>query len=216
MMMDQTTREEPDMGKPLEFEFEPDDPDKPGQMNLRLIATPRERSDYIDRCLAAVGYSVYLFGYHLYCDGIATPVFLPESFVDFSVTDAASVNDTVYPDHAAALAALPPLCPAPGSQVPYAYFRGAGGAVVAPTVFAPATTPRTIDTILTARQMLSDMVQHELATLAISLAGGLVVQRVLTRIVRASETGFSRRPRTPDTEPGPGGGVFRGGGRRPW
>ena len=173
----------PTASSSMEFEIEPDDPSRPGQINLSVYS-PMNDPDYVERRLQAVGFSIYLGGCHLYCDGLSIPVLLPDSHIDFTVGTAVAISTTVYSDRAAADAALQ-AAPAPaGRATRYAFYRGAGGALIVPTIFCPVTTPRTIKTLLTARRILADEVQKELVMLALSIVGGMVLRSILTRIVR--------------------------------
>jgi Domain of unknown function (DUF4157) len=157
---------------------------------------PRIHSDYVDRRVQAVGYGIYLGGYLLYCEGLELPVFVPESFVNLGLTNAASVNNSVYPDYDSAQAAIPYGPWAEGQAAPYAYYRAAGGALplIVPTMFSPATTPRTVETMLGARRMLAEGVQQELTAVAIGLLGGMVLRALFSVIARV---GGGRAPRTP-------------------
>lgn len=167
----------------MEFAFDGDDPSRPGDINFSSYS-PINEADYVDRRLQAVGFSIYLGGCHLYCSGLTTPVMLPDSHIDFGVGTAVAISTTIYDDRAAADAALA-AAPAPaGGATRYAFYRGAGGALIVPTIFCPATTPRTIKTLLIARRILADDVQKELVVLALSIVGGMVLKSILTRIVR--------------------------------
>jgi hypothetical protein len=73
--------------------------------------------------------------------------------------------------------------------MPFAYYRGAGGAVISPTIFSPATTPRTIATFLEARRLYAEFVQKAMVGLAIGLAGGVILRVALGPFLRASPTG---------------------------
>jgi hypothetical protein len=188
----------------IEFEVEPNDPSRPGQINFRL-ANPREHANYVDRRLTAVGYSIYLGGYILYCEGLPFPVFLSEAYIDTTLTNAASVSNSIYPDRASAMADIPLGPWAPGQPTPYAFYEGAGGALVVPTVFSPATTPLTIQTLLAARRQLAEAVQQDLTVVAIGLVGGMVLRAVVSVIARVGGGRASRG--TPPEEP-PGGGPM--------
>ncbi len=156
-------------------------------------ADPRNRSDYIDRRITAVGYGIYLGGYHIYCEGLSLPVFVPEAYVDLTLTNAARINDSVYPSRDAAVADMPYGPWPPGQAVPYAFFLGAGGALVVPTVFSPATTPRVAQTMLAARRELASTVERELAVLAISMVGGFILRQIFSRLARLGQS----RPTSP-------------------
>ena len=188
----------PSASSAMEFEFEPDDPTKPGQINMRVY-TPLNEPDYVENRLTAVGYGIYLFGCHLYCTELSMPVFLPDSDIDFTVAKAVSIDSTIYADRVSADAALQAAPPAPSGVTQYAFYRGAGGALIVPTIFSPATTPRTIQTLLTARALLADEVQKELTILALTMVGGLVLKTILTRLVRVG----SKTAEPPVGEPPP-------------
>jgi hypothetical protein len=173
----------PKASGPMEFEFEADDPARPGQINMRVY-TPRNEADYIENQLYAVGFGIYLFGCHLYCKNLQMPILLPDSYIDFTVSKAEPIDTTIYPDRASADAAILAAPAAANGITRYAFYRGAGGAVIVPTIFSPATTPVTIQTLLTARALLADEVQKELIVLAISMVGGMILKSILTRIVR--------------------------------
>jgi hypothetical protein len=150
-------------------------------------ADPRGHSDFIDRRLEAVGFGIYLGGYHLYCEGLALPVFLPNDWVDLSLTNAEPVNLAIYPDRASAMQAVPYGPQQPGQPEPYAYFRGVGG-LIFPTVVSPATAPRTHETMLAAMKQLGEEVSEELAVVALTIIGGRVLQQVYNRLVRVGQT----------------------------
>jgi hypothetical protein len=63
-------------------------------------------------------------------------------------------------------------------------YRGAGGALIVPTVFSPATTPRIARTMLQVRQHLSETTQRELEVQLLNLTGTRVLQGIFSRVVR--------------------------------
>lgn len=188
------------MGNVIEFEIEPDDPKKPGQINLR-ITTPRDHADYVERRLTAVGYGIYLGGCHLYCTKLSMPVFLPDSDIDFTAAKATAINDTIYADRASADKALRAAPTPAGGPARYAYYWGAGGALVVPTVFSPATTPCTIQTLLTARQLLAKDVEQQLTILALTMVGGAVLKTLAARLVRVGQGKAEPRAGSPPRPP---------------
>jgi hypothetical protein len=145
---------------------------------------PRMHGDYIDRRLTAIGFGIYLGGYVLYCSGLDTPVFLPHEYVDESLRNAASINSSIYPSFDAAVSDIPYGPYAPGQPVPYAYCRAAGGSLIVPTVFAPATTPRIVEAALAVRRQLAEEVQQQMTVTALSLIGGAVLRAVISRVLR--------------------------------
>ncbi|MBC8166208.1 MAG: hypothetical protein H7Y20_10090 [Bryobacteraceae bacterium] len=186
---------------PMEFEFEADTPGKPGQINMKVY-TPRNEPDYVDTCLNAVGWGIYLFGAHLYC-GLSLPVLLPDAYIDFTVGNAVSIDSTIYPDRAAAEAAILAAPARTDGVTRFAYYRGAGGALVVPTIFSPATTPRTIQTLLTARALLAQEVQNELVVMALTMVGGMVLKSIATRLVRVGSKSSEPVKPPPAAEPPP-------------
>jgi hypothetical protein len=174
----------------------------------RASADPRRHSDYVDRRVAAVGFSIYLGGYLVYCADLPLPVFVPESHVDFSLTNVAAADVSIYPDRGAALNAVPYGPPAPGqAERITTFYRGGGGALIAPTIFSPATTPRFIETALRARRELAEQVQHELVVLAISLVAGMALRAIVNRIARIGTRGTG--PPRAAVSPGTGSAFGR-------
>lgn len=148
-------------------------------------ADPRGHSDFVDRRLNAVGFGIYMGGYVLYIDGLDIPVFVPESHFDFAATNMAPADLAIFPDYNAAVAHIPMGPQDQGQPIPYTYYRGAGGAIIAPTYFTPATTPRVIQTALQARRQLAEYVQEQLTAVAIGIVGGMVIRGVIRWLARA-------------------------------
>ena len=63
------------MSDPIEFEVEPDDPSRPGQINLRIV-TPQDHARYVDRVFTAVAFSLYSFGYLVWVEGSDLPILI--------------------------------------------------------------------------------------------------------------------------------------------
>ncbi|WP_309897288.1 hypothetical protein [Archangium sp.] len=146
------------------------------------MADPRVHRDFVDLRVTAVGFGISAGGYLLYCEGLPLPVLVPESHVDLGLTSAEPLSASIYPDRDTALEDS-----AHGSgHARYAYYRGAGGALIVPTLFSPATTPRIAQTMLEVRKQLAEAVQHELKVLSLTLTGTRVLQGVFSRIVRVS------------------------------
>ncbi|WP_280412770.1 DUF4157 domain-containing protein [Nocardia asiatica] len=145
---------------------------------------PRHHRDYIDLRATAVGFGVYLGGYLVYCDGLPSPVLVPESQVDLASPAADTPDPAIYPNHTEAVQAIPFGPPAPGHGPSVTFYRAAGGAVVAPTTFSPATTPRIVECALRARRELVEQVQHDLVVLAVSLVAGLGLRAAFNQFAR--------------------------------
>ncbi|OJT25559.1 hypothetical protein BO221_06715 [Archangium sp. Cb G35] len=133
--------------------------------------------------MTAVGFGLTEGGYLLYCEGLALPVLVPESQVDLGVTSAEPLGAFIYPDRDSALADLEARG-AEAGQLGYAWYRGAGGALIVPTLFSPATTPRIARTMLEVREHLAQTTQRELKVLLLTLTGTKVLQGVFSRVLR--------------------------------
>jgi hypothetical protein len=130
-----------------------------------------------------VGFGITAGGYLLYCEGLPQPVLVPESMVDLGVTSAEPLEVSIFPDRDTAVAELGARA-SEARRPRYAYYRGAGGALIVPTVFSPATTPRIARTMLEVRAHLAQTTQHELKVLLLSLTGSRVLQGVFSRVLR--------------------------------
>jgi len=130
-----------------------------------------------------VGFGLTAGGYLLYCEGLPLPVLVPESHVDLGVTSAEPLHPSIYPDRDTALADLSAGAPEAGHRR-YNWYRGAGGALIVPTLFSPATTPRIARTMLEVREHLAQTTQRELKVLLLTLTGTKVLQGVFSRVLR--------------------------------
>ncbi|WNG61213.1 hypothetical protein F0U59_45780 [Archangium gephyra] len=144
---------------------------------------PRAHRDFVELRVTAVGFGLTTGGYLLYCEGLPLPVLIPESLVDFGLTSAEPLSDSIYPDRNEALADMAASASGSG-RARYAWYRGAGGALIVPTVFSPATTPRLARTMLAVRQQVGETVQRELKALLLDMAGNRVLRGVFSRVVR--------------------------------
>jgi hypothetical protein len=155
-------------------------------------ADPRSHRDFVERRVTAVGFGITEGGYLLYCEGIPLPVLVPESHVDLGLTSAEPLHASIYPDRDAALADL--AARTHGAIPPrYTYYRGAGGSLIVPTLFSPATTPRIAQTMLEVRTLLAQAGQGELKVLLLTLTGTKVLQGVFSRVLRVG-SGPELRP----------------------
>ena len=146
-------------------------------------ADPRAHRDYIDLRVTDVGFGITAGGYLLYCQGLPLPVLVPESHVDLTLTSAVPLSESIYPERDAALADM--AASASGSRhARYAYYRGAGGALIVPTVFSPATTPRIARTMLEVRKHLSETVERELKVFLLTMTGAKALQGIFSRAMR--------------------------------
>ena len=128
------------------------------------VADPRAHRDFVDPRVTAVGFGLTAGGYLLYCEGLPLPVLVPESHVDLGLTSAEPLSESIHPDRDAALADLAASASGSG-RARYAWYRGAGGALIVPTLFSPATTPRLAQTMLEVREHLGETAQRELKVL---------------------------------------------------
>jgi hypothetical protein len=176
-------------------------PNTPNAIDV-TVYSPKDEDDYIDNKMNAIGYSIYyLGGFVVYCDGMSIPIHVPKSLVDLNTTKAEPIDAKVYDTLDQANEAIR-LAPAKAEGVtPFAYYRGAGGAVIAPTIFSAVTTPRTIETFWLARVALKDYVQRELTGVAIGIVAGRVLRAVLGWIFRAPKN--LKNPKPPRGAPPP-------------
>jgi hypothetical protein len=194
--------------QPIEVDFETPSTRQAQELSHRGVQLPRSAQgladsrahrDFIDSRVEAVGYGISEGGWVLFCEGLPLPVLVPEEQVDLWLDGAQVFNGTVYPDREAALAALG----TGATHGRYAYYRGAGGALIVPTVFSPASTPRIARTMLQVRKDLSETVQRDLKVMLLTLTGTKILQGVFSRVVRAAPE--------PEVRP-PLGWKGRGGG----
>jgi hypothetical protein len=162
-------------------------------------ADPRAHRDFVDLRVTAVGYGITAGGYLLYCEGLPLPVLVPESHVDLGLTNAEPLSTSIHPDRDSALAEMA-VDAASSRHARYAWYRGAGGVLIVPTLFSPATTPRIARTMLVVRAHLSESVQRELKVLLLTLTGTKVLQGVFARVVRTSAEP-ELQPRQPTPRP---------------
>jgi hypothetical protein len=146
------------------------------------LADPRAHRDFIDSRVEAVGYGISEGGWVLFCEGLPLPVLVPEEQVNLWPDGAQVLDGTVYSDRETALAAQG----TGAAHGRYAYYRGAGGALIVPTVFSPASTPRIARTMLQVRRDLSETVQRDLKVMLLTMTGTKVLQGVFSRVVRAA------------------------------
>jgi hypothetical protein len=149
-------------------------------------ADPRLHSDYVDNLLNAVGFGIYLGGYYLFLDGFEMPVFVPHSHFNFNASGINAVDLAIYPDYYQAVDHLPVGPPAPGLPFPNAYYRGAGGKVIAPTLFTQGTTPRVIQTALEATRLLGKTVSDQLTIIGLQIVGAMLLRGIVGIITRIS------------------------------
>jgi hypothetical protein len=135
--------------------------------------------------VTAVGFGITAGGYLLYCEGLALPVLVPESHVDLGLLSAQPLSPSIYPDRDSALEDMAESASRPGGAS-YAWYRGAGGKLIVPTLFSPATTPRIAATMLEVRKHLGETVERELKVLLVNLTGARLLQGVFSRVVRVS------------------------------
>ncbi len=145
------------------------------------LADPRAHRDFIDSRVEAVGYGISEGGWVLFCEGLPLPVLVPEEQVDLWLTEAQALNGSIYPSRETALAAQEPG----STHGRYAYYRGAGGALIVPTLFSPASTPRIARTMLQVRKDLSETVQLDLKVMLLTMTGTRLLQGAFSRAVRA-------------------------------
>jgi len=173
----------PKASGPTDFSVDPADPKRPNSINLRVYA-PKDDADYIDTRMTGVGYEIYLRGFQVYCTGMSMPIDVPNSLVDLNPIKAEPIDAKVYDTLAQANEAIRQAPAKAKGVTPFAYYRGAGGAVIAPTIFSSAITPRIMATYREAVRQYAESVVHDLVGLAISIVGGRILHMVLPRVFR--------------------------------
>jgi hypothetical protein len=148
-------------------------------------ADPRELSDWIDRRITQVGFSLGLAGFVLWSEGAQRPMFVHESQFAFDATPMAPADMRVYENLDAAVGALPQGPPAPGAPGLFNFHRAPGGTIV-PTLFTPQTAPRTVEAARDARQRLIDEFTVEFVELGIGMAAPRIVSGVFNGLGKAA------------------------------
>jgi hypothetical protein len=149
-----------------EIDFEVD----PETGELVHLNDPKAHKLYVDRVFTAVAYGILPDGYYVYCEGMELPINVPESMVDFELATAECTTSQIYDSfNEAKLAANDST-----ATRRVAFFWGAGGAVVSPTIIGPATTPQLYSTIIAVRELRDVFVSVMLPaiTMAIGMIGG--------------------------------------------
>jgi hypothetical protein len=172
----------------IDFEVGPD--------GTLVHTPPKARTDYIDNRMEGIGYNIYLGGCQVYCKGMSTPIFVSNDFLKLDVDKAEAINSTIFDTLEKAKEAIMQSPAMATGVTPFAFYQGAGGAVIAPTIFSPATTPRIIATYYEARRLYSDYVVHALVGVAIGIAGGIATRMILGRISRALSEDPTPPPRS--------------------
>ena len=168
---------------PADLVIDPADPKRPNTINLRVYA-PKDDPDYIETRMTGIAYNIYLGGFKLYCTGMNIPIDVPNSLVDLNPTKFEPIDAKVYDTLAQANEAIRRAPAKAKGVMPFAYYRGAGGAVIAPTIFSSAITPRIMATYREAVRQYAESVVHDLVGLAISIVGGRILHMVLPRVFR--------------------------------
>jgi hypothetical protein len=194
----------------VEVDFEAPTPQQTEELRRRGVhlprvsqrtADPRAHRDFVDLRVTAVGFGITAGGYLLYCEGLPLPVLVPESQVDLGLRSAEPLSASIYPDQNTALADMTARASGAG-RARYAWYRGVGGALIVPTLFSPATTPRIAQTMLEVRTHLAQTSQRELKVLLLTLTGTKVLQGIFSRVLRV---GAEPNLRTPPRKESPRG-----------
>jgi hypothetical protein len=135
-----------------------------------VYTNPRSNSKYIDKIFTAVAFGLFPSGYYVFCEGMELPIHVPESMVDFELGSADAESNTIYDTFEKAKAAANDSAAA--RRV--AYFWGAGGAVISPTIIGAGTTPELYSTIIAVRALFDQFmgIMVPWITMAIGMIGG--------------------------------------------
>jgi hypothetical protein len=164
----------------------------PGTLDTQLgpdgaivYLAPKARGDYIDNRAEGIGYYIYHPSFQVYCSGMSGgPIYVSDDFLKLDVEKAEAINSTIYNTLAEAKDAMKQAPAKTKGVTPFAYFKGAGGAVIAPTIFSPSTTPRIIAGYYSARRVWAQNVASELTGVAIGLGIGTAFRMTLGRTYR--------------------------------
>lgn len=145
-------------------------------IDVDIISGPTDYPQWVDKQVTAAGYTIWLGGYMLFLAGMPIVasgggIRIPESHVDFTLQSASPINNRIYDSHALATAAVAAAPQVPGVRQ-FAYYWGAGGLVIVPTLIGPATAPKATATMWSARIAYANYVQQSLAGLALGMVGG--------------------------------------------
>jgi hypothetical protein len=165
-----------------------------GPGGTTVYLAPKARADYIDNRAEGVGYYIYHPSFQVYCSGMSGPIYVSDDFLKLDVEKAEAINSTIYDTLAEAQDAIKQAPAKAQGVTPFAYFKGAGGAVIAPTIISPATTPRIVAGYYGARKVWAQNVASELTGVAIGLGAGTAFRMTLGR---------NYRPLPEDPEPPP-------------
>jgi hypothetical protein len=144
---------------------------------------PKTHKLYIDRVFTAVAYGILPDGYYVYTQETELPILVPESMVDFGLSGAESERGKIYDSFGEAKTAANDSA----ARRRVAYFWGAGGAVVSPTVIGPGTTPELYSTIVSVRALRDQFVSVMLP--AITMAIGMISGPSPTPVKGGQSTG---------------------------
>lgn len=131
---------------------------------------PKTHKRYIDRVFSAVAYGILPDGYYVFCQGMELPILVPENIVDFQLASAESERSKIFNSFGEAKSAANDSA----GRRRVAYFWGAGGAVVSPTIIGPTTTPELYSTIISVRNLRDQFISIMVPAIimAIGLIGG--------------------------------------------
>jgi hypothetical protein len=176
---------------------------------FEVYAGPTDHPKWIDRSIIAVAYMIWRNGYTIYLEGMQVGeqypgIHIPESHVDFTVEKANPINTIIYDSRTEALAAVA-VAPKTDGPPRFAFYWGAGGRVVVPTLICPGSAPRTTEIMWGAIKMYAEYVEGEVT----GIAKGMVIFKGLGiaygKAIRAGSGG--KTPLPPGTQqPNEGGG----------
>jgi Domain of unknown function (DUF4157) len=181
----------------IEFEVDPEN-------RNQLVHEPKPEVNalWIDNSLTQVGYTIWLFGFDVWVKGQPDPIIIPEDHIRFTVDKAIPINHHIYNSYAEAVAAVAKTAVPAADKTPrYAYYWGAGGMVVAPTLICPATAPRTTETMWQTRVKYAEYVQLELVGLAEMMILGKLLGLAHQRAGRVGNGETPAPPKLGKTEP---------------
>ncbi len=178
--------------------------------NLNIDPNPMKSIRYIDNRVEAVGWGLYVGAasgspgsFLVWCGSLSLPIMLPWSLTSFDTSPRIPIGkgdhgDARYGSRDEALAAMR----AAGEEQRGVGFFPTAGAMLAPTIFTPWTTPRLMATATHVVDEVVTQVQNELVELAVSNVTMGVLRFMMSRFSRVSPDQPPARPR-PEDEPPP-------------
>ena len=173
--------------------------DPSGQIELtgRDVA---DTPDWVEHRLKALQWDVVTGGFNVFCEGVKGPMWIPAGYIHYGLTNARPINQYVYADRDAALAAVKAEAQSGQEGTPFAYYRVLGVNIILPTVFSPSSSPFMIERfkahLAEVSKDVKDVMTVQAAALAFGIGGRLAGNYALKKSLQV-RTGPSLAPPPP-------------------